>query len=157
MKAKGAWFLDAVLATALCMLCALIVAQANEGSMQREAIRAASVQARDIHAAFARYHEKHRSFPDALELSASGADVLELMRRRGFYTGDVEKLIVGKRVDAYDVPPDVAGAAEYWLEMTLAADSSVRFLVARSDDAPLSRGKWADGAFLYRDGKLEAL
>jgi hypothetical protein len=157
MSAKRAWFLDATLATALCMLCALIAAQANDGAREREAIRVASVEARNLHAGFARFHEKHHSFPDALVPSASGTEVLELLRRRGYYSGDVERLIVSKRVDAYDAPRDGAGAAEYWIEMTLSADASIRLLVARSDDAPLSRGRWADGAFLYRDGKLEAL
>ena len=39
--------------------------------------------------------------------------------------------------------------------MTLKRDPSIRLLVARSDDAPLSGGVWLDGVFIYRDGRLE--
>ena len=157
MSAKGSWFIDAILVTAFCLLCALIVAQANDGSTQREAIRVAGFEARNIHAGFARYHEKHHAFPDARELVASGTEVLDVLRRRGYYTGNIERFVVNKRIDAYDAPTDGAGADEYWLEMTLSADPAIRLLITRSDDAPLSRGRWSDGAFLYRDGKLEAL
>ena len=41
--------------------------------------------------------------------------------------------------------------------MTLAAEPSIRFVVARSDNAPLGSGAWLDGAYILRDGRLEPL
>ena len=46
---------------------------------------------------------------------------------------------------------------EFWLEMSLESDPSIRFLVVRSDDAPLGGGRWREGAFVYRDGELRPL
>ena len=41
--------------------------------------------------------------------------------------------------------------------MTLAFDPTVRFLVADSDNAPLSGGDYMDGIYLYRNGTLRTL
>lgn len=82
---------------------------------------------------------------------------LEPLRRRGYYTGAIGKYLVDGRIDAYDAPDDQGPNHEFWIEMTLASDPSVRILIARSDDAPLGRGTWTDGVFVVRDGRLEAL
>ena len=37
--------------------------------------------------------------------------------------------------------------------MTLEADPNVRLLVVKSDDAPMSGGKWLDGVYLFRNAR----
>ena len=79
------------------------------------------------------------------------------MTKRGYYRGLLLKRMRGNRADAYDSPDDQGRNREFWIEMTLAQDPSIRILIAKSDDAPLSGGRWVEGAFIYRDGDLEPL
>ena len=80
-----------------------------------------------------------------------------LLARRGYYVGRVRGLLAGARADAYDSPDDRGPNREFWMEMTLASDPSVRFVIARSDDAPMGGGTWLDGAYVFRTGRLERL
>ena len=41
--------------------------------------------------------------------------------------------------------------------MTLAVDPAIRYVVARSDGAPLGGGSWLDGVYVLHDGRLERL
>ena len=61
------------------------------------------------------------------------------------------------KADGYDSPDDVGVNQEYWLEMTLAVDTSIRFLVADSDNAPLAGGDYYHGIFLFLDGQLRPI
>ena len=146
--------LDLFLLAAVVALGVAIAAPALGSARQREELRVVCSEARVLHDAFRRYHEKNRAYPDTVE--KSGSDILEPLRRRGYYTGDITKRLMDGRVDAYDVPREQGQGPEFWVEMTLAADPSIRVLVARSDDAPLGHGRWMDGVFLLRDGKIES-
>ena len=116
-----------------------------------------SAEARSLYDGFRRYHARNRAFPEATGASPFCTDIVETLRRSGYYTGRIAEYLVDHRVDAYDAPRDEGGRREYWVEMTLAHDPAIRILVARSDDAPLGRGRWMDGVFLLRDGKVEPL
>ena len=79
------------------------------------------------------------------------------LSRRGYYKGGITQFLLNQRIDAYDSPDDKGNNREFWVEMTLKRDPSIRFLVAHSDDAPLGGGVWRDGVFIYRGGKLEPI
>jgi hypothetical protein len=96
-------------------------------------------------------------FPNAWAEPGFDEVTLDPLRQGGHYAGLVNSKLLDGRIDAYDSPDETGENAEYWLEMTLARDPSIRFVVARSDDAPLGGGRWLDGAFIYRDGSLERL
>ncbi len=147
--------LDSFLFVALVSLCVAIFASALGSAKAREELRVASVEARDLREAFRRYHERNDAYPDT-ELD-KGSDMFESLRRRGYYSGELAKLLPDGKVDAYDTPRNEGQGREFWVEMTLASDPSIRMLVARSDDAPLAHGTWTDGAFVLRDGKLEPI
>lgn len=155
--ARGRLVVDLVLVAALVVLSVAIVAPALDSARQRDRLRAVAAEARSLHDGFQRYHERNRAFPELTGVSPFQTDILEMLRRSGYYTGEIAKYLDDGRVDAYDAPRDEGGGREFWVEMTLVDDSSLRILVARSDDAPLGRGKWMDGAFLLRGGKLEPL
>ena len=67
----------------------------------------------------------------------------------------INGVLLNGRIDVYQSPDDQGLNQEFWLEMTLERDPSIRLLVTHSDDAPLSGGVWLDGVFVYRNGKLE--
>jgi len=114
-------------------------------------------EARALHDAFERYFERNGQFPNAWVEPSFDEVSLDPLRERGYYTGLINSKLLEGRIDAYDSPDDRGDNAEYWIEMTLASDPSIRFVVARSDDAPLGGGRWLDGAYMARDGSLEPL
>lgn len=146
---------DGMLAVVLLVMLGAIVEVGVESSRLDGERRYLENQAHELYQALDRYHERHDSFPG---VSGPAIDpvTLEPLRRRGYYAGNVAAHLVAGRLDAYHAP---AGGErdEYWLEMTLAADPAVRFVVARSDDAPLGGGRWLDGVYVYDDGKLSPL
>ncbi len=119
-------------------------------------IEVVSNEARQLYVAFVRFHENNGSFPTGHSDSAAERDAFDPLKRRGYYRGSVKTRLVDGEPDAY-VSSGSGGRSEFWLEMSLASDPTVRFLVTRSDDAPLGGGKWRDGAFVFRAGELEPL
>lgn len=149
--------LDLFLFGVFASLCVLIARQGLGAARQRDQVQAACAEARKLYDGFRRYHERNHAYPRPDVEPRFELETLEPLRRRGYYRGDLERYLVDGRTDAYDAPVDTGPGREFWLEMTLAADPGVRLLVARSDDAPMGRGKWMDGAFLVRDGNVEPL
>ncbi len=65
--------------------------------------------------------------------------------------------LVGGKADAYDSPDDLGPNQEFWIEVTLVLDPTIRFVVANSNDAPLGGGQWLDGIYMYKNGILQHL
>jgi hypothetical protein len=114
-------------------------------------------EARRLYTAFSVFYESNGEYPGAYAGLRFDRESLDPLRRGGFYDGDLPKGLLQQRVDGYDSPDDRGLNQEFWLEMTLADDPSTRYVVARSDNAPLSGGKWLDGVYVSRNGRLEAL
>jgi hypothetical protein len=155
-KAVGV-LLDLFLLGVFAVLCVLIARDGLESVRERDRIRAVYAEAKKLYEGFRRYHERNRAYPHPDVEPRFETDTLEPLRRRGYYRGELATYLVEGRIDAYDSPDDRGAGREFWAEMTLASDPNVRILVARSDDAPLSRGKWMDGVFVLRGGKVEPL
>jgi hypothetical protein len=135
----------------------LVIRSAVHVAQVRADVEAVSREAREIHDALARFHQQNRRFPGIGGEKQLDRASLDPLRERGYYDGRLSDRLADFRVDAYVARDGRGENDEYWLEMSLARDPSVRFLVARSDDAPLGGGSWRDGAFVWRDGILEPL
>jgi hypothetical protein len=135
----------------------LSLAAAVRASNREAEIRIVARQAVELNAAFEKYYQRHREYPRAYTGRAFEVETLDPLFSRGYYRGVIASRLRDHRADAYDSPDDQGPNQEFWLEMTLAEDPSIRILLARSDDAPLGGGRWYEGAFLYRDGALEPL
>jgi hypothetical protein len=72
----------------------------------------------------------------------------------GYYDGAVKPKLFAEAADGYDSPDDTGTNQEFWLEMTLMYDPTVRFLVADSNDSLLGGGEHYDGIYLFKDGVL---
>ena len=105
--------------------------------------------AKTIYTAFKQYQVDNSAYYGTLNLST-----LEPLRSNNQYGGTVTRLLANAQADAFDSPDDQGLDQEFWLEMTLALDTTVRVLVADSDDAPLSGGVWLDGVFKFENGVL---
>ena len=157
VRRLGRAAIDLVLLIGIVYLGQQVVFSAVTAADKRAGIRALEVEARALYDAFDRYFEDNRSFPSSEAEPAFDTATLDPLRQRGYYRGVIVHHLRRKRVDAYESPDDRGTDREYWLEMTLAADPSIRYLICRSDDAPLGGGEWLDGVFVLRDGVLEPL
>ena len=149
--------LDVALFCAFVLLCWQIVTPVLERARRKDELHLVSLEAHALYDAFQSYYNLNRRYPDPVNAPRFDPATLEPLRRRGYYRGSIERFLAGGQVDAYDSPSDQEPNREFWLEMSLASDPSVRILIARSDDAPLGQGNWMDGVFIVRGGKSEPL
>jgi len=147
----------ALLAGAIVVLLVMIGVHATHVASVESDLRIAVGEAQALSEAFGRYYSSHGAFPNAYADPRFECDTLEPLRRRGYYDGFITATLVEGRLDAYFSPDDRGLNQEYWLEMTLERDPSIRIVVARSDDAPLGSGEWLEGVYLYRHGSLEKI
>jgi hypothetical protein len=147
---------DGVLALALCYMLYLIGSAAVESANTRAELRVVQNEAATLYDAFNRYNERNHGYPATYTESHFDPRTLNPLRKRGYYRGTLASHLLDRQVDAYDSPDDLGPNREFWVEMTLHSDPSVRILVARSDDAPLGGGAWREGVFVFRDGELES-
>jgi hypothetical protein len=134
-----------------------LVSYAIRRSRAREQVAAVAPEARALYSALRKYRERNGSYPDEHANPPFDPVTFEPLRRRGYYHGAIGRYLLDGHVDAYDAPDDQGPNREFYLEMTLVSDPSIRILIARSDDAPLGRGNWTDGVFVVQGGKLEPL
>ena len=123
----------------------------------KSSISTVAAEAETVHAAFKQHYASKSEYPFAVGKPVFQLDTFEPLRTVGYYDGDITTELLGGKADAYDSPDDRGQNREFWLEMTLKADRSIRILVADSDDAPLSVGDYVDGIYLYRDGELKPI
>lgn len=158
-KSKSATILrgaiDLILLLSIVFIGGLTIRSGLDSARTRAELKYAVAEAQSLYDGLARYHEINHVYPSTYATPRFETDTFEPLRRKGYYDGGIVSVLQAGRVDAYDSPDDQGLNHEFWIEMTLAGDPSVRLLVARSDDAPLSGGDWADGVFVYRDGELE--
>lgn len=147
--------LNLLLTFCLAGVVGLSLVQATRQANLEGDLRIARKEATDLYQALQAYHERHGSYPNSHAEPRIDEGTLDPLRRRGYYTGQISGVLLNGRIDAYHSPDDQGLNQEYWVEMTLERDPSVRLLVAHSDDAPLSGGDWKEGVFIYRNGRLE--
>jgi prepilin-type N-terminal cleavage/methylation domain-containing protein len=120
----------------------------------RAEISAIGAEAKTLYTAFSQHFIDQDNYPNASNAPAFKLDTFEPLVTFGYYNGKLMSKLQSRQADAYDSPDDQSSNHEFWLEMTLRRDPSIRFLVADSDNAPLSGGKYMNGIFLYQNGVL---
>jgi len=149
--------IDSLLFTTTLLMLGLAFAGAVR-EVQVEARRnTLEAEAQRLYDAMERYRTRYGAFPNSYAEPRFELNTLEPLQRRGYYRNRLTGLLRDRSLDAYESPDDNGLNQEFWLEMTFVDDPSVRYVVARSDDAPLGGGKWLSGVFVHRDGRLEAI
>ena len=123
----------------------------------RAHVGAMAADAKAIHLAFKRFYIDNDMYPNADNDPAFQLDTFEPLVSQGYYSGVVIPKLEGDTCDDYDSPDDQGLNQEFWLELTLKYNPSIRFLIAESDNAPLGGGDYYDGIYMYKDGVLTPL
>ena len=121
-------------------------------ALLRAHVAAVTTDAKAVHSALKKHYIDNSEYAETVDVAT-----FEPLASDDYYSGGVMYRLINSEADAYDSPDDNGVNQEFWMEMTLAYDNSVRFLIADSDDAPLGGGLWRDGVFLYKDGVLTDL
>ena len=149
--------LDVMLGAACLYMGWLLVGAAVGSANARAQERILTQEGRRLYAAFERYYERNHEYPATYTPPRFDLETADPLANRAYYRGPIRQTLLDGRFDAYDSPDDRGLNREFWLEMSLASDPSIRLLLAKSDDAPLGGGHWREGIFLLRDGILEPL
>jgi hypothetical protein len=128
-----------------------------QSAMLRAHVGAMSSDARVIHTAFKQYFLDYDMYPNTVDAPAFELDTFEPLVSDGYYDGRIVERLEDGQADGYDSPDDRGINQEFWIEMTLDFDPTVRFLVSDSDNAPLAGGIYMDGIFLYKNGVLHPI
>jgi type II secretory pathway pseudopilin PulG len=121
------------------------------------AIAGVAAEGRTLQTAFTQWHLDKGQYPNADSPPAFDLKTFDPLRAEGYYKGNIRHLLLGDQADAYDSPDDQGPNAEYWLEMTLKLDPTVRFVICNSNSAPLGGGRWLEGVYMFRDGVLSPI
>lgn len=154
---RGYSLIEALLIIAIIVIVASIVLPLLHQAIVKYSISTVAVEAEILYDAFKKHYASQNGYPSEFGDPVFELDTFEPLRSAGLYVGDITTELLDGKADAYDSPDDRGQNREFWLEMTLKADPSVRVLVADSDDAPLSGGDYVDGIFLYRNGELRRI
>ena len=121
-------------------------------ALLRAHVAAVTTDAKAVHSALKKHYIDNSEYADTVDVAS-----FEPLASGDYYSGGVMHRLIDSAADAYDSPDDNGVNQEFWMEMTLGYDPTVRFVVADSDDAPLGGGAWLDGVFLFRNGVLTPL
>jgi prepilin-type N-terminal cleavage/methylation domain-containing protein len=152
--ARGFTLIELLIVVTIIGVLAAIAIPTLQSAILRAQVAAVAAECKTIQTAFKQHYVDEDKYPYASAAPAFQLDTFEPLRSMDYYSGDITKKLLGGKADAYDSPDDQGENREFWLEMTLKYDPSIRFLVADSDDAPLAGGQYVDGIYLYRNGVL---
>jgi len=156
-RQRGFSLLELLVVVAIIAVIAGILIPILQTAMLRAHVGAMASDARIVHTAFKQFFVDFDMYPNSSDSPAFELDTFEPLVSEGYYDGRMLSRLADGQVDGYDSPDDLGINQEFWIEFTLAADPSVRFLVADSDDAPLAGGDFVDGVYLYKNGVLHPL
>jgi len=151
---RGFTLIEVLIVVAIIAILMAIVMPMMRVAILRAHISSAATDARSIHMAFKRYAVDNNAYPDegAVDLAS-----FEPLVAGKYYDGRVGSRLVNDQADAYGAPDDGGQNQEFWMEISLAYEPTVRFVIADSDDSPLSGGTMIDGIALYKNGVLTPL
>lgn len=153
-QSAGYSLLELLVVVAIIAIIAGTTVPMMRAAMLRAHISAVASDSKVLLGAFKQHFVDQNMYPNSVDAPAFDLATFEPLVSMGYYDGRVAPKLLGDSADAYDSPDDQGANQEFWIEMTLKYEPSIRFLVADSDDAPLGGGEYFDGIYLYYNGVL---
>jgi prepilin-type N-terminal cleavage/methylation domain-containing protein len=151
---RGFTLVELLITLAVVAVLTAIAIPMYQTALLRAHVSAVTAESRTVLGAFKQHYVDTDMYPFAVSNPPFQLDTFEPLVSMGYYRGGLNSKLLNSQADGYDSPDDQGQNREFWLEMTLKADPTIRFLVADSDDAPLSGGTYVDGIYLFRNGVL---
>lgn len=151
---RGFSVIELLVTLAILGLLVAVAVPQYEGARRRAEVNAVGAESRLVYVAFKQHFVDREQYPNAVSTPKFELDTFEPLVSMGYYKGSIQSRIVGGRADAFDSPDDQGNNREFWLELSLRSDSTIRFLISDSDNAPLGGGTYRNGVFAYRNGIL---
>jgi prepilin-type N-terminal cleavage/methylation domain-containing protein len=152
-KEKGFTVIELLIVISIVSIFAAVAIPVSRVKAHRAAVLS---ECKKVYIAFSMFYIDNEMFPNATSDPPFNLVSLNPLESQGYYNGDITSRLRKGRADSYDSPDDRGRNQEFWLQLTLDADPNVRFLVARSDNAPLGGGQYLDGVYMFRDGVMIA-
>jgi len=148
VRNKGFTLIELLIAIAIIGILTTIAVPYMLSYSKRAHYATALTECKTVYNAFLDYYLQNSMFPYASTSPSFQLDTFSPLD----YKGNIFSKLVGNKADAYDSPDDQGVNQEFWVRMTLAADTSVQFLISYSDNADLAPGQWLEGVSVFRDG-----
>ena len=156
-RSRGFSLLELLIVITIIGVLMAITIPLMQSAMLRAHTGTMASSSRILHLAFKRYYIDFNMYPNSSNPNAFNLMTFDPLVDEGYYDAQIVVKLEGGQADAFDSPDDEGINQEFWLELTLDYDPSVRFLVADSNNAPLSAGAYMDGIYLYKNGVLKTL
>ena len=156
-RTGGFTLIELLMVVAIIGLVSAISLPMLRGAIVKTHISYVAAECRALHHAFYEFYRDNSHYPNSSASPKFDLQSFDPLRSDGYYRGAVAGKLMNGQADAYDSPDDMGPNQEFWLEVTLAIDPSIRFLIVESDNAPLGGGVLRGGIYMYRDGTLEPI
>jgi prepilin-type N-terminal cleavage/methylation domain-containing protein len=150
----GFSLLELLIVMAIIFIISSIAVPMMRAALLRAHVSALAADAQVLHTAFKRFYLDASMYPNSTDPPAFDLATFEPLVADGYYDGRVATKLVDAQADGYDSPDDEGLNQEFWVELTLNYEPSIRMLVADSNDSPLGGGDYYDGIYLFRNGVL---
>lgn len=147
---RGFTLIEMMIVTVIIAILMTIAALALGRVRLAAEIAAVATESRQLYIQFNDFYVDNGMYPNATSNPFFQLDTFEPLN----YAGSIHDHIVDHKADAYDSPDDRGNNQEFYVLMTLRRDPTIRFVVASSDNCPLSNGEWLEGVYMYRNGRL---